>query len=95
MLTARRTNVTSHRYEISAADGTYLAAWGGSLWKRGGPIELDGQRYTVRGNAWGSKFAMVTEDETQVAWLATPRAGIHHGCGAGNVGPGQRRRSHS
>ncbi|HEV2089171.1 MAG TPA: hypothetical protein VGR21_12735 [Cryptosporangiaceae bacterium] len=66
MLEARKTSVWKNTYEITA-DGRPLARWDGSVWKAGGQFELDGQRYQVRGNMWGSKYGMVTEDGTPVA----------------------------
>ena len=66
MLNARKASVWTHRYEISA-DGKHLAIWDGSIWKHGGHFELDGRRYEVRGNMWGSKYGMVAADGTPVA----------------------------
>ena len=66
MLNARKASVWTHRYEISA-DGKHLAIWDGSIWKHGGHFELDGRRYEVRGNMWGSKYGMVADDGTPVA----------------------------
>lgn len=66
MLKARKAGIWSHRYEI-AADGKHLATWDGSMWKHGGHFELEGRRYEVRGNMWGSKYGMVAEDGTPLA----------------------------
>jgi hypothetical protein len=66
MLEARKTSVWRDRYAISA-DGRQLAVWDGSLWTAGGTFELDGRRYEVRGNVWGSKYGMVGEDGEPIA----------------------------
>ncbi len=66
MLEARKTGVWKNSYDITA-DGHRLATWDGSLWKAGGTFELDGQRYQVGGNMWGTKYGMATEDGTPVA----------------------------
>lgn len=66
MIEARKASVWKNRYEISA-DGRHLATWDGSSWKTGGTFELDGQRYEVRANMWGSKYGMVNQYGTRIA----------------------------
>ncbi|MFN2494646.1 MAG: hypothetical protein ABR608_01885 [Pseudonocardiaceae bacterium] len=66
MLQAKKVGFWKNRYEITA-DGRVLATWAPSIWKTGGTFELDGQRYEIRGNMWGSKYGMVTEDGAAVA----------------------------
>lgn len=61
MLHAKKVSLWKTRYEITDA-GRVLATWEGSIWKSGGTFDLDGRRYEIRGNLWGSKFGMVTED---------------------------------
>lgn len=66
MLEARKTSIWRDRYAINA-DGRQLAVWDGSLWTAGGTFELDGRRYEVRGNVWGSRYGMVGEDGEPIA----------------------------
>lgn len=66
MLEARKPSVWKNRYDI-IADGRRLATWDGSSWKAGGTIELDGRRYEVRANMWGSKYGMVDQHGTRIA----------------------------
>lgn len=66
MIEARKASVWKNRYDI-IADGRQLATWDGSSWKAGGTVELDGRRYEVRANMWGSKYGMVDEDGTRIA----------------------------
>jgi len=56
-----RTATTSPR------TGGGLATWDSSSWKTGGTVELDGRRYEVRANMWGSKYGMVDEFGTPIA----------------------------
>lgn len=58
---ARKVSVWKDRYAISA-DGRQVAVWDGSLWTAGGRFELDGRRYEVRSNLWGSRYGMVGHD---------------------------------
>jgi hypothetical protein len=57
MVEARKTSVWRSRYDI-LVDGRTVATWDGSLWKNGGAFELQGRRYQVSGNAFGSRFRM-------------------------------------
>lgn len=66
MVNARKTSIWKNRYQITA-NGGHLATWDGSLWKAGGHFELGGRRYEVRGNMWGSRDGMATENGTPVA----------------------------
>ncbi|HLL67764.1 MAG TPA: hypothetical protein VK453_18925 [Micromonosporaceae bacterium] len=66
MLTARKAGVWGNRYEVTAA-GRTIATWGKVFWKSGGDLNLDGQRYQVRGNVWGSRFGMVDSAGVPVA----------------------------
>lgn len=58
MLEARRISSWRGRYQVSEG-GRPVTVWDGGLWKRGGTFELDGRRYEVRGNAWGSRYELV------------------------------------
>ncbi|MEV4515818.1 hypothetical protein AB0K00_43545 [Dactylosporangium sp. NPDC049525] len=58
MLVAKRTSVWRTRYEVSQ-DGHLVANWDGSLWRSGGDLNVAGQAFQVRGNAWGSRFSML------------------------------------
>ncbi|MEV0720840.1 hypothetical protein [Asanoa sp. NPDC050611] len=66
MLTARPTSSWRNRYEV-ALDGRPLTTWEASFWKQGGAFTLDGHRYEVRSNAWGTKSTMVDEAGTEIA----------------------------
>jgi hypothetical protein len=66
VLHAKKISFWKNRYEITT-DGQVLATWEGSVWKTGGTFDLDGRRYEIRGNMWGSKYGIVTEDGTAVA----------------------------
>lgn len=66
MLHAKKVGFWTSRYEITE-DDRVLATWAPSIWKTGGTVELDGRRYVIRGNLWGSKYGMSTEDGTPVA----------------------------
>lgn len=37
------------------------------MWRTGGTFELDGRRYEIRANRWGSTYKMVAEDGATVA----------------------------
>ncbi|MDG4786908.1 hypothetical protein O7626_13365 [Micromonospora sp. WMMD1102] len=58
MLKARRVSVWRSRYEIRVR-GRFVTTWDSAFWRSGGDFELDGQRYQVRGNAWGSRFTLL------------------------------------
>jgi hypothetical protein len=57
MLEARRAGAFSARYDIML-DGRPLTRWDGSWWRSGGAFTLDGQRYEVSSNLWGSEFTL-------------------------------------
>jgi hypothetical protein len=66
VLQATKSSLWRNRYVIDL-DGRQVAVWDGSMWKVGGSFELEGQRYTVHANMWGSTYAMVRDDGTSVA----------------------------
>jgi hypothetical protein len=66
MLFAKKVGFWRNSYEI-ANDGQFIARWEKSHWKSGGTFELDGRRFEVHGNLWGSKYGMVTSDGIPVA----------------------------
>lgn len=66
MLRAKRVGLWRNRFEISV-DGQPITVWDGSTWKAGGAFELDGTRYEVGANLWGTKYGMATADGTVVA----------------------------
>lgn len=65
-LQAAKASIWSNRYEISV-DDRLVATWKNSAWRTGGTLELEGQRYSVRANLWGSTYGMAREDGTAVA----------------------------
>jgi hypothetical protein len=66
MLQARKVSRWKNRYAVSI-DGRQVAVWDGAVWTVGGRFELDGRRYEVRGNLWGSRYGMVDQDGAPVA----------------------------
>ena len=42
------------RYRMSE-DGRPVAVWDPSWWRTGGDFEVDGRRFQVRANGWGTK----------------------------------------
>ncbi|GAA2616396.1 hypothetical protein GCM10010399_54140 [Dactylosporangium fulvum] len=86
MLQARKTSVWRSRYEV-VADGRPVTTWDGAFWNNGGDFTLDGRRYEVRGNAWGSRFTMVDGSGAQLAraervgrkrWTVEAGGRVHH-----------------
>jgi hypothetical protein len=53
--------------------GRQIAVWDSSMWKSGGEFELDGRRFQVRSNAWGTKYTMV--DDTGAVVASADRVG--------------------
>ncbi|AEV84507.1 hypothetical protein ACWT_3484 [Actinoplanes sp. SE50] len=66
MLTASKTSVWRGRYQIDA-DGRPVAVWDPSWWRNGGAFEIDGQRFEVRANGWGTKYRMYDAAGNEVA----------------------------
>ncbi|RYV51923.1 hypothetical protein [Pengzhenrongella frigida] len=75
MIEARKASIWRNRYDI-VVDGLRLATWDASLWKLGGELELDGRRYEVRANMWGSTYGMADQDGTRIA--SADRVGRKH-----------------
>lgn len=63
MLEAKKLGFWRNRFEIDL-DGRPVAQWEGATWRTGGTFELQGQRFEVRGNLWGSTYGMATADGT-------------------------------
>jgi len=66
MLVATKDGGLSSAYDI-AVDGQPVARWDGSVWRNGGSFTVQGQRYQVRGNLWGSEFTMTDGSGATVA----------------------------
>ncbi|MEV6493009.1 hypothetical protein AB0M20_30955 [Actinoplanes sp. NPDC051633] len=66
MLTAENVSMWRGRYQISA-DGSPIAVWDPSWWRTGGDLEVDGHRFTVRSNTWGTNYRMLDEAGNEVA----------------------------
>ncbi|MFI6070567.1 hypothetical protein ACIA5C_03130 [Actinoplanes sp. NPDC051343] len=60
MLIAERTSMFRGRYRM-VADGREVANWDPSWWRTGGSFEIDGYRFEVRSNGWGTKFRMLDQ----------------------------------
>jgi len=59
MLEARRIGAFTARRDI-LLDGRPLTRWDGT-WRSGGAFTLDGQRYEVSSNFWGTEFTMTDQ----------------------------------
>jgi hypothetical protein len=66
MMTAERMGMWRGRYRL-AADGREVTVWDPSWWRTGGDFEIDGHRFQVRANGWGSKYRMLDEAGNEVA----------------------------
>lgn len=71
MLQATRVGALSSSYDITL-DGQPIARWHTSMWRVGGAFTLQGQRYDLRGNFWGSSFTMTDESGATVASATNP-----------------------
>jgi hypothetical protein len=72
MLTAETTGFWSASYTL-AEDGTPITTWDPKWWTSGGSFELDGHRYTVKANGWGTRYTLI-DDRGAVA-AETERVG--------------------
>jgi hypothetical protein len=75
MLTARRSSMWSGEYRIEW-DGRPVAVWDSSWWRSGGVFEIDGYRFQVRANHWGTKYRMLDQAGNEIALVE--RAGRKH-----------------
>ncbi|WBB53564.1 hypothetical protein [Verrucosispora sp. WMMD573] len=63
---ARRVSVWRSRYVVTDR-GREIAVWDSSVWRSGGEFELEGRRFQVRSNAWGTRYTMVDDAGAPVA----------------------------
>jgi len=63
------------RYRM-VADGREIAVWDPSWWRTGGSFEIDGHRFEVRSNGWGTKFRMLDRSGNELA--LAERVGRRH-----------------
>ncbi|RZU52613.1 hypothetical protein EV385_4487 [Krasilnikovia cinnamomea] len=63
------------RHAISA-DGHPVATWDSRFWRTGGQFVLDGRRFQVDANMWGTRYTLTGADGTMVA--AADRVGRKH-----------------
>ena len=49
------------------SDGRPVAVWDSAMWRTGGAFEVEGHRFEVRSNTWGTRYRMVDEHGTAVA----------------------------
>jgi hypothetical protein len=75
MLTASKASMWRGRYDI-ASDGRPIAVWDPAWWRTGGDFEIDGHRFQVRANGWGTKYRLLDETGNEVALVE--RAGRKH-----------------
>jgi hypothetical protein len=66
MVTAEKTSMWRGKYQLSA-DGRPVAVWDPSWWRTGGDFEIDGHRFSVRANGWGTKYRMLDQAGTEIA----------------------------
>jgi len=71
MLQATRVGAFSSSYDITL-DGQPLTRWHKSMWRVGGSFTLQGQRYDLRSNVWGTSFTMTDQLGAVVATAANP-----------------------
>lgn len=71
MLQATRVGAFSSSYDITL-DGQPLTRWHKSMWRVGGSFTLQGQRYDLRSNFWGTSFTMADQLGAVVATAANP-----------------------
>lgn len=57
---ARKLSVWRGRYRVTDRDRE-ITVWDSSFWKGGGQFELDGRRFQVRSNGWGTKYTLVDD----------------------------------
>ncbi|HEY0535487.1 MAG TPA: hypothetical protein VGD29_28215 [Actinoplanes sp.] len=75
MLIAERTSMLRGRYRL-VADGREVAVWDPSWWRTGGSFEIDGDRFEVRANGWGTTFRM--HDQAGNVLALVERVGRKH-----------------
>ena len=63
---ARKTSVWKNNYVVTDR-GREIATWDKSTWKSGGEFTLEGRRFQVRSNGWGTKYRMVDDADAVVA----------------------------
>ncbi|MEV2240346.1 hypothetical protein [Micromonospora sp. NPDC049891] len=63
---ARKVSVWRNRYDVTDR-GREITVWDRSMWRSGGEFELDGRRFQVRSNVWGTRYTMVDDAGTPVA----------------------------
>lgn len=71
MLQATRVGAFSTAYDITI-DGRTITRWDKSTWRSGGSFTVEGRRYEVRSNLWGSTYTMTDESGSPVASAANP-----------------------
>lgn len=64
---ARKIGAWRSRYRVIDDRGREITTWNSSFWKNGGTFELDGRRFKVNSNAWGTKYTMVDADGGELA----------------------------
>ena len=63
---ARRISTWKSSYLVTDR-GREVATWDSKVWKGGGEFVLDGRRFRVKSNGWGTKYTMADDAGTVVA----------------------------
>lgn len=66
MIEARRSGAWRNDYEI-VDDGRPRAVFTGSLWRGGGTLTVDGQRYELGSSSWATAYTLVDDSGAVVA----------------------------
>ncbi|WP_127504987.1 hypothetical protein [Actinoplanes solisilvae] len=72
---ARKLSVWKSNYLVTDR-GREITTWDSSTWKSGGEFLLDGQRFQVRSNTWGTKYTMT--DDFGAVLASADRVGRKH-----------------
>ena len=66
MIEARRTSRWTRAYELSL-DGRPLTTFDRAFWRNAGTFTVDGRRFELRSDLWGSTYRLAEADGTVVA----------------------------
>jgi hypothetical protein len=58
---AKKVSAWRNRYRVSE-HGRVITTWDSAIWKSGGSFDLDQNHFSVRGNAWGTRYTLLDAD---------------------------------